>query len=333
MQDFARASALYGFDTLIAEYGLSHTELLRDAGLPENTLDNLQGLVSYRRFLELLKLSAARSGDPLFGLKLGLSQGVSIFGPILYLLNNARTVGEALTELKQYFHLHMGAAHVEVSAYGDQVQLAYRVLDPGQPGINQGAELALGVGRKLLQTLMGENWQPHPMLLEHARQAPLTAYQKLLGVSPQFNSDTTALLMKPAELDLPLRQADPSLHRLIREHLDTLQNLTDLELPGYVSNLLRDLLPQGRVTVDHIARCMAMSRRTLQRRLSDSGTSFQAVLDETRQKIALRYLRDSNLQVTQLSDLLGYADLSAFSRAFSRWFGIPPSQWEQQNPR
>ncbi|WP_156496912.1 helix-turn-helix transcriptional regulator, partial [Alcanivorax sp. HI0083] len=110
-------------------------------------------------------------------------------------------------------------------------------------------------------------------------------------------------------------------------------NLTDLELPGYVSNLLRDLLPQGRVTVDHIARCMAMSRRTLQRRLSDSGTSFQAVLDETRQKMALRYLRDSTLQVTQLSDLLGYADLSAFSRAFSRWFGIPPSQWEQQKAR
>ncbi|WP_290524245.1 AraC family transcriptional regulator [Alcanivorax sp.] len=327
MQDFARASALVGFDTLVAEYGLSHTELLRDAGLPENTLDNLQGLVSYRRFLKLLKLSAARSGDPLFGLKLGLSQGVSIFGPILYLLNNARTVGEALTELKQYFHLHMGAAHVEVSAYGDQIQLAYRVLDPGQPGINQGAELALGVGRKLLQTLMGENWQPHPMLLEHARQAPLTAYQKLLGVSPRFNSDTTALLLKPAELDLPLSQADPTLHRLIREHLDTLQNLTDLELPGYVSNLLRDLLPQGRVTVDHIARCMAMSRRTLQRRLSDSGTSFQAVLDETRQKMALRYLRDSTLQVTQLSDLLGYADLSAFSRAFTRWFGMPPSRW------
>lgn len=327
MQDFARASALVGFDTLVAEYGLSHTELLRDAGLPENTLDNLQGLVSYRRFLKLLKLSAARSGDPLFGLKLGLSQGVSIFGPILYLLNNARTVGEALTELKQYFHLHMGAAHVEVSAYGDQIQLAYRVLDPGQPGINQGAELALGVGRKLLQTLMGENWQPHPMLLEHARQAPLTAYQKLLGVSPRFNSDTTALLLKPAELELPLSQADPTLHRLIREHLDTLQNLTDLELPGYVSNLLRDLLPQGRVTVDHIARCMAMSRRTLQRRLSDSGTSFQAVLDETRQKMALRYLRDSTLQVTQLSDLLGYADLSAFSRAFNRWFGMPPSRW------
>ncbi len=327
MQDFARTSALVGFDTLVAEYGLSHTELLRDAGLPENTLDNLQGLVSYRRFLKLLKLSAARSGDPLFGLKLGLSQGVSIFGPILYLLNNARTVGEALTELKQYFHLHMGAAHVEVSAYGDQIQLAYRVLDPGQPGINQGAELALGVGRKLLQTLMGENWQPHPMLLEHARQAPLTAYQKLLGVSPRFNSDTTALLLKPAELDLPLSQADPTLHRLIREHLDTLQNLTDLELPGYVSNLLRDLLPQGRVTVDHIARCMAMSRRTLQRRLSDSGTSFQAVLDKTRQKMALRYLRDSTLQVTQLSDLLGYADLSAFSRAFTRWFGMPPSRW------
>ena len=328
MQDFARASALSGFDTLAAEYGLEHRTLLVDVGLPANTLDNLQGLISYRLFLALLQLSAHRSGDPLFGLKLGLRQGVAILGPILYLLNNACTVREALSELKQYFHLHMGAAHVEVSAYGDKIQLAYRVLDPDQPGINQGAELALGVGRKLLQTLMGSNWKPHPMLLEHSRQAPLASYQQLLGISPQFDCDTTALLLAPEEMDLPLSEADPILHTLIRQHLDTMQNLTDLELPGYVCNLLRDLLPQGRVTVDQIARCMAISRRTLQRRLSDSGTSFQKLLDETRQKMALRYLRDSSLQITQLSDLLGYADLSAFSRAFTRWFGVSPSRWE-----
>lgn len=327
MQDFARASALTGFDSLTAEYGLSYAELLREVGLPDNTLENLQGFVSYRRFLELLQLAARRSGEPLFGLKLGLRQGVSILGPILYLLNNARTVGEALMELKLYFHLHMGAAHVDIRPYGDQMQLVYRVLDPTQPGLNQGAELALGIGYRLLQTLMGKNWRPHPMLLEHARQAPMREYRKLLGISPQFDSDTTALLLQPEELYLPLSQADPVLHQLIRQHLDNMQRLTDLEVPGYVSNLLRDLLPQGRVTVDQVAQCMAVSRRTLQRRLNDSGTSFQAVLDDTRQKMAQRYLRDSHMQLTQLSDLLGYSDLSAFSRAFTRWFGVPPSRW------
>ena len=332
MQDFARASALYGFDGLAEELGLPWRELLREAGLPENTLDNLQGLVSYRRFLALLELSAERAHDPLFGMKLGLRQGVSVFGPILYLLNNASTVGEALSELRQYFHLHMGAAHVEVSAYGDKLQLTYRVLDPKQPGISHGAELALGVGRRLLKTLMGDNWHPHPMLLEHGPQAPLRAYRQLLGITPQFNSDTTAILLEPAELDLPLSEADAALHRLIRQHLDTLQRLTDLEVPGYVGNLLRDLLPQGRVTVNQVADLMAMSRRTLQRRLADSGTSFQHVLDETRQGMALRYLRDSDLQITQLSDLLGYADLSAFSRAFTRWFGKPPSRWQRDTP-
>ncbi|KGD64503.1 AraC family transcriptional regulator [Alcanivorax nanhaiticus] len=329
MQDFARASALYGFDTLAEEYGLPYKALLKEAGLPENTLENLRGLVSYRRFLALLELSTERADDPLFGMKLGLRQGVTVFGPILYLLNNARTVGEALSELRQYFHLHMGAAHVEVGPYGDKIQIAYRVLDPTQTGINYGAELALGVGRKLLKTLMGQNWNPHPMLLEHGPQAPLQAYRALLGITPQFNSDTTAILLDPEELEYPLSEADATLHQVIREHLDTLQRLTDLELPGYVSNLLRDLLPQGRVTVTQVADCMAMSRRTLQRRLNESGTSFQKVLDDTRQNMALRYLRDSQLQVTQLSDLLGYADLSAFSRAFSRWFGVPPSRWSQ----
>lgn len=327
MNDFARASALYGFAELAADYNLDPAALLTEAGLSVDILTRPEGLVSYRRFLMLLARCVALSGDPLFGLKLGLRQGVSVFGPILYLLNNASTVGEALTELRQFFHLHMGAAHVELARLGDHVQLSYRVLDPTQRGLSQGTELAIGVGVQLLRTLMGKNWQPRPVLFAHAPGDAIERYVSLLGSPPTFNADSNAIVLKLADMALPLSEADATLHALIHDHLASMERLTDLEVADYVDRVLRDLLPQGRVKVDHVAQCMAMSRRTLQRRLHDSGTTFQQVLDKSRQAVAVSYLRDSRLQITQLSELLGYSELAAFTRAFTRWFGVPPSAW------
>lgn len=327
MQDFARASALYGFAEQARVYGLDPAALLTEVGLSVEILTRPEGLISYRRFLHLLQRSVVLSGDPLFGLKLGLRQGVNVFGPILYLLNNARTVGEALTELRQFFHLHMGAAHVELTRLGQYVQLSYRVVDPTQRGLSQGTELAIGVGVQLLKTLMGKNWQARPVMFAHASGDVAERYVALLGVVPQFDAESDAIVLKLADLALPLSEADTELHALIHEHLQSMERLSDLEVADYVGHLLRDLLPQGRVKVEQVAQCMAMSRRTLQRRLSDSGTTFQQVLDQSRQALAVAYLRDSRLQITQLSELLGYAELGAFTRAFTRWFGVPPSAW------
>lgn len=327
MQDFARASALYGFADQAAEYGLDPEALLHEAGLPVEVLSRPEGLVSYRRFLILLDRSVALSGDPLFGLKLGLRQGVKVLGPILYLLNNAGTVGEALAELRHFFHLHMGAAHVELTRFGQFLQLSYRVVDPTQHGLSQGVELAIGVGVQLLKTLMGKQWQPRPILFSHSATVAVESYRHVLGITPQFDAECDAIVLKLDDLEVPLNAADSELHALIREHLQSMERLTDLEVADYVGRLLRDLLPQGRVTVDQVAQCMAMSRRTLQRRLNDSGTTFQQVLDQSRQKLALAYLRDSRVQITQLSEMLGYAELGAFTRAFTRWFGVPPSAW------
>lgn len=327
MKDFARASALHGFAEQAVEYGLDPVALLTEVGLSIDILARPEGLVSYRRFLLLLERCVALTGDALFGLKLGLRQGVKVFGPILYLLNNSGTVGEALTELRQFFHLHMGAAQVELTHFNGHIQLSYCVLDPTQRGLSQGTELAIGVGVQLMKTLMGKNWQARPVLFAHAAGASAERYVSLLGVTPQFNAECDAIVLKQQDLAWSLSEADPTLHALIREHLASMERLTDFEVADYVSRLLRDLLPQGRVTVDQVAQCMAMSRRTLQRRLHDSGTTFQQVLDQSRKTMAIAYLRDSRLQITQLSELLGYAEIGAFTHAFIRWFGLSPSAW------
>lgn len=331
MNYFTRASSLAEFLPFATSQGLNPQEILRDAELPAACLDRPEDLIPYSRFGRVLELSAERSGNPLFGLQFGLHQGVSIFGSLLYLVRNADNVGEALRDLSQYFHVHDTAADVVIEHQGEHALLCYRPASLETPGLRQISELAMGVGHQLMRTLLGNRWQIAAVLLQHAPQVAASQYRRLLGVAPRFNSPQDALMFDAALLAIPLRDADKALHKLVQQHLATVTHLKRDELASYVQRLLRNFLPNGRVTIDYIADFMQLSPRSLQRHLNEAGTSFQALLDQTRQAMTQHYLKESQISLGQLSELLGYSDQSAFSRAFQRWYRMSPSQWSKAN--
>ncbi len=327
MTQFSRASSLARFDEFSKHNGLDYRHMLDAVGLPHNILEQAESLISYQAIEQLLELCAKQSGNPLFGLEYGLFQGVDIFGPLLYLLKNAQTIGDSLVELANYYHLHSSGALVTVEQHDSLVILSYKpALDNDNPS-RQTIELAIGVGKQLLQALLGKSWQPQAIYLQHAPGTDSRAYRRLLGLTPQFNSETNGCVFAAATLKIPLSQSDPVLHQLMRQHMDKLDKMPMKELPNHVQHLISSLLPNGRVTVEQIADCMMLSQRTLQRCLADEGTSFKQLLETTRKTMATRYLRDSDISLTQLSGMLGYADLVAFSRAFQRWYGKSPRQW------
>ena len=89
-------------------------------------------------------------------------------------------------------------------------------------------------------------------------------------------------------------------------------------------------LPEGEVTIDQLASKMNVSRRTLQRRLAERDTSFMAVLQQVRSRVALKYLADERLGITEIAFLLGYADQGSFSSAFKSWHGLSPRDYRQK---
>jgi AraC-like DNA-binding protein len=89
-------------------------------------------------------------------------------------------------------------------------------------------------------------------------------------------------------------------------------------------------LPEGEVTIDKLASKLNISRRTLQRRLSERDTSFLNILQEVRSKVALRYLSDKRLGITEIAFLLGYGDQGSFSSAFKSWHGVSPRNYRRK---
>ena len=97
-----------------------------------------------------------------------------------------------------------------------------------------------------------------------------------------------------------------------------------------LKRMLAELLEFGEANADAACRALRLSRRTLQRRLKAEKTSFQKVLHEVRAELAISYLRDTRIKAVEVSVLLGYSDISAFTTAFKSWYDMPPVEYRQR---
>ncbi|MGH8448926.1 AraC-like transcriptional regulator QhpR [Pseudomonas sp.] len=327
MMSTVRGSALLGFQEFAASQGIDPDSALTEIGLPEYPLD---AQLSGAQFNALVELCAARSSNPLFGLQFGLCQGTQSLGTLLYAMRSAANVGEALNLLTRYFHIHSDGALVRLERQANSALLLYDVTDGTLVSVRQTVELAMGIAACLLRELLGHAWKPKSLMLRHCAPNNRMAYRALLGIPPRFDSPVNAWVFDESLLAIPLGATNVRCQQLAQQHIDELARVTLQELPSYVQNRLRNELVHGPVTLRDMADYMMISPRTLQRYLSAEGTRFQELLDETRQAMAVRYLCDSSISLTQMASLLGYADLSSFSRAFARWNGVSPQKWKQR---
>ncbi|WP_258869083.1 AraC family transcriptional regulator [Pseudomonas putida] len=326
MTSFVLDIALLGFDEFSTRQGLDARALLEEAGVMEGRTDLP---LSGECFVALLELASHRSGNALFGLQLGLQQGLSALGTLHYVISSAHTVGDALQALIRYFPTHSNGAELRLEQRGNQAWLLYDVIDANVSVTRQTVELAMALGTRIMESLLGRAWKPQELLLRHAAGARLNTYRALLDITPRFDSTVNAWVFDHALLARALGERDAGLQVLLRNHYDDLANLTLSELPAHVQRLMRHGLCDRQTSLEQVAGQLALSPRTLQRYLQAEGTHFQALLDDTRQAMAKRYLCDSSINLTQLSEMLGYTSLGAFSRAFTRWHGVSPQKWRQ----
>lgn len=171
-----------------------------------------------------------------------------------------------------------------------------------------------------------------PVKLEflHQRREGLDEMEAVFGCPVAFGAAAGRALFRPDDLALPLEEGEPRLLRLLRSYGDLLlsgQVRPGATLVSQVEEAISARLPAGPVSLAVIAGDLGMSPRTLSRKLAQGGTSYFAVLENLRQSLARRYLKDSSLALAEIAFLLGYSGLSSFSEAFRRWTGQSPGSF------
>lgn len=335
---FVRAISLTGFHAFAAAQGLDPVQMLRHIGLPSHSVQHEDGLFPYQQYCALLEACSLHSGNALFGLQYGLFQAPGVFGDLLYLLRNTRTVGEALLELRHHYALYNGAAEVGLDHQGGWVTLSYHVRQSNVPGVRQAEELACAVGLQLMRALVGEHWLPRALLLRHPASTDTALYAQALGMAPTFGAHALAMVFEPAILDRPNAASDEALHQVVARRMQRLEPLSSDNLSDQIKQLLHQLLPAGRATAERVASVMAVTPNELRQLMEHEGLSFQQLLDEVRQCMAQAYLSRPSVNIGELATMLGYSDASGFCRAFHRWFHMSPLNWQksqgiQRQPR
>jgi AraC-like DNA-binding protein len=182
---------------------------------------------------------------------------------------------------------------------------------------------------RLCRTLTGQNLVPQYFSIAHHRSGGTAEMARFVGTKVEFGADRDEFALNADARGLPLIHADPYLNNLLLKNCEAaLANRRGdvSQLRTRVENEISSLLPHGRVLVEDVARSLAMSERTLARKLSDEGLNFTEILQQLRRDLAIRYLDDRKLHVSKIAWLLGFHEVSAFTHAFKRWTGKTPRE-------
>lgn len=319
-----RVGGLTCIPGLLREFGADPAAALAAAGLAPDALDAVDARIPFRAACRLLHEAAVRSGRPHFPLLSGARWRIAHMGIVGELAASAATLGEALEVLAVYQRLNSGGGAVVLDVGDARAGLGYAIHEPDVPHAELVYEAVLAMGVALVRELVGPQWRPTEVLLARRQPAEAAPFRRLFRAPLRFDSDRSVLHFPRRDLARPIRSADPV-------RFATLEARANAAAPGslplQLRRALRLLMLQRVVSGDAAAGMLAMHRRTLNRRLRASGTTFQRELDRVRFDVACQLLTATGLTANEVAFALGYEDPSSFVRAFRRWTGSTPSRW------
>ena len=283
------------------------------------------GRFDVSRWQTLLHRASDRLGDPLLGLHLGRSVTPRHFGILGYVFLSCGNLGAALLRFDQYQRLIYDVNPVTITMNSHEVIFEWGV-NQGRPGPLVD-ECAIATMVQFMRNLVQEPLNPRSITFVNPAPIKPQAYVDYFGCPVQFFQATTRMVIATADLQRGLRSPDPVLLDMLSQQADAF--LAELEPDDVMMQQLRNCLTRQLMlrcepSLEQAAEVMHISARTLHRRLAERDLQFRAVLDELRCQLARKYLQDQRLQLTEIADLLGYSEQSAFTRAFRRWTGITP---------
>jgi len=312
---------------VLRNFGHDPSEILLEAGLDRTLFDDSDNLIPLSGLGRLLAICVARTSCEEFGLLVGQRAGLHSLRLAGLLARYAPDVGTSLQRLAEYMHLHHGGTlSVERSAAGTAT-LSYDIHQPNVPSTDQIGDGTLAVLFNILRELCGPDWRPIEVHLSRGRPGNLEPYEALFRAPLRFGTGPNAIVFSSVWLGRRLPELDAELQRLIKRQLDEIEARHGDSFPDQVRGVLRAALLTQHASADEVAALFSMHSRTLNRRLRKFDTSFRDLVDEVRYEISRQILNGTWLDVAEIASALGYADASAFTRAFRRWSGTTPGAW------
>jgi AraC-like DNA-binding protein len=325
------AGAAAGLIEAIGAAGGDPDRVLRAVGLDRADVSDRHAFIPSAAFTLALDEAARVTGDDCFGLHFGEQYHPKDIGALIYVVLNSPTIAAGFHNVARYLHVHNQAATVSFVRTDKHAYLQHRLGVVPSQRRRQHEELALTVGLATLRLMAGSDWCPREVRFEHARPSRTSEHQRIFGAPVLFGCDGNVIVVDPEFCDRDVPTADRRLYPILERYLERqLESPTDNRFVVAVRTAIEDAIREGEPRLTDVAKNIGASGRTLQRRLAESGVDYKALVDDIRHRLALQYLRDHKHTLSDVAYLLGYSEISAFSRAFRRWTGSTPSDYRRR---
>lgn len=314
------------YDALLGARGIDAREALLKARLPEDTFSHRNPTMTAEGYYAFMGAVGALCPDGATALALATGEGIEQFSPPIFAAfcsPDGRTCVERLARHKRL----VGPLMLVVSE--DVKTLRVELADERGLQVPQFlAECELAFLVNLMRRATKEDVAPLSATLPGQPHPEIVAF---LGCEVE-QGPTASVTFSADDMGLPFISRNDAMWGYFEPELA--RRLSELDADGTFSARVRsaliEMLPAGASDADTCARKLGVSRRTLQRRLADEGTTFQAQLNHTRELLAKHYLGNSAMRTDEIAYLLGYAELNSFLRAFSAWTGTSPSEYRSR---
>ncbi len=310
---------------LIAFHDIDPRPVFEQVGLDPELRFQRDARVPRRVANELVDAAVAATGDPALGLRVVEVFHPSHMGALGFGLLASSTVRGALDKIQRHSRLVSDTFRLSLEERGGEARLRWWWegdwdASPAQVYGN-GALLT-----HLARMIGGESLDPEGVNFAAPEPPDRAPFEALFRCPMAFNAGHSELVFSVAELDRPVPRANPDLEHATEELIMRyLAHRDRTDAAGQVRSVLMEMLGNEAVDADIVAQRLNLSPRTLRRRLDEAGWTFRNLLADVRRQLALLYIQDHTLTLTQISYMLGFSEQSSFTRAFKGWTGESPT--------
>lgn len=305
--------------------GLDYRSAARGVGLDPAVSRDREARVSMQRVAQLLENVARETGNDAFGAQLGETFQIGTAGALDYVISNAPTLRDAFNDYLRFLGL---IADGFDDRFVEQARFSYFVAHlPASFGPRAQLLDTRAIARLIRIRHMLRDTSV-PIVVEFERKQPkrIAEFRRIFGPRVRFGQRQNRIGVPTAALSRKLPAADPTLYQVVVEAaeraLAEARRTTDAT--SRVISIIGATLPHGRTDMAAAAKELGVSQHSLRSLLREAGTNYRDLLDDTRRIMADHYVRETSLPMTEIAFLLGFSELSAFSRVSRKWFGQTP---------
>ncbi len=314
----------------LREHGKDVAAVLAEVGArPEQVSDDTIRLEVPKQ-IRILEIASEELHDQLLGFHLARDFDLREIGLIYYVIASSERLADALQNGKRYCTIMNEGVRLDVKLDERAATITLDYVDVDRRSDRHQMEFWLVTVVRICRQVTDTRLAPRSLRIRHQRDETPPEMRSFFGCDVEFGAASDEIVFQAPAASLPIVGSDNYLNDLLRRYAEEAlahRPQVHTSLRSAVEKVLPQLLPHAKASASSVAQKLAISTRTLSRKLRDEDVAFAEILEETRASLARRYLAERDLPVSEIAWLLGYGEVSSFTHAFKRWTGMTPRQF------